>query len=262
MRTGVAVDSSDRLFQMKRAGAVVVAAAALAACSSRQLDGVMTGAAGTGGSAGSGGTVGAGGTGAAPPTGAGGMGTSPSLACSVTAAVTSGVTNFDDVTGTDPIRFGTAPLATGRTFARVATGTGVLPMLSIVPGGNGTNALQVASPVGNSGFFDAGVAFDATVDAHAASHVRFTINFLTNCSVGFAVMSPAGVKPADDLRGTCTTSSLCPLPFTNISQNGVLCAPVAGNPPSSVDATSVIGLVWRSGGACSFTIDDVAFVQE
>jgi len=257
----VAVSGGEPGGIMMRAAAVcIIAAVALVACSSRQLDGVMTGAAGAGG-----GTVGAGGTGDVPATGKGGEageGTNPSLACSATAAVTATVTGFEDVTGTNPIRFGSGPLPTGHTFARIATGTGVPPMLSIVPSGNGTNALQVVSPAGNSGFFDAGLAFDATLDAQAASHVRFTIHFLANCSTGFAVMSPQGVKPADDPRGICTTSSLCPLPFTNISQEGVLCAPVAGYPASAGDPASVIGLVWRSGGGCSFTIDDVAFVKE
>jgi hypothetical protein len=268
---------------MRRAIAMLflTAAAASGACMSALPGGTVTeptggrgGSAGRGGApGGTGGTLSTGGmsgraTGGGPGPGAGGaggMGTNPSLSCSGVPLAIAGVTDFDDALGSNPIRFGVPPALTGRTFARPGPGGSAAPMVSLVAGDNATNALQVDSPL-QQGFFDAGLTFDTVADAHLYSHVRFTIHFLSNCSLGFAVVSPQGVSAADDPRGTCaptSTQTSCPLPFTNISQNGVLCAPIAGFPAGpNADATSVIGLVWRTNADCAFTIDDVAFVKQ
>jgi hypothetical protein len=269
---------------MIRATALIVlalGAAALAGCVS-ELPGGTLGEP-TGGSDGGGGTGGSGGRpppgtdaavdAAGPPTGgaggiatggAGGMATGAgggpsmaSLACGPPSAAQQ-ITNFDEVPGGDPMRFGMLPGLSGGTFARPSTGAP--PTVAIVQGDNGTNVLRIGGTSGSQ-FFDGGLTFDTIVDAKAYTHVRFTIQFLAPCGASFGVLSPPNVSTTDDPRGTCTGVS-CPTPLTSIYQNGTVCAPILGTMPVPVDPSSLIGLVWKSGGACAFTIDDIALVRQ
>jgi hypothetical protein len=277
---------------MRAIAILVLAGGALAACVSGLPGGTLgepTGASGgTGGIGGAGGSPpppppppgtdaaaidapvgpGTGGAGGRATGGVGGIGSLPDAGVPERPAPFPGcapplaeqpITSFAESSGSNPIRFGTPLGITGQTFARTLAGASP-PIVSIAPGDDGTNALQIAGDAGATPLFDGGLRFDTYVNVSAYTHVRFTIHFLTTCAVGFAVLSPPSVSPADDPRGSCPFPS-CPLPFTSVTQSGTVCAPIMAMIPL-VDPTSVIGLDWQGQATCAFTIDDVALVRQ
>ncbi len=223
------------------------------------------GHAGAGGKGGQGGSTGQGGTGGGAPPPSPCVGSPPPSAL---------ITDFSDAVAGDPILFGTPPQITGGTFSYAAPAL-TPPVLTLATGANGTPALAVASNPGQptdpaNGYFGFGLFFDSCVDASAYNAVKFTVNgTLGDCAIRFAVTSSENVSPADDPRGTCTETTGCYPPSTQLTTTGTIVVPFFGftfpGSPNVVDPTSLVGIQWQMdtlGVAChaSFTIDDISFV--
>ena len=231
------------------------------------------GTGGTGGAPGSGGTTGMAGRGMGGTGGAGGA--PPPMACVGTPPPSPLITDFSDAVAGDPILFGAPPSVSGGTFSYAAPGL-TASTLSLVPGANGTPALEVVANPGQptdpaNGWFGFGLAFDSCVDASAYDAVQFTINgSLGDCAIRFAVSSSENVSPADDPRGTCTEASCFP-PSTPITTTGTMVVRFADftfpGSPNIVDPKSFVGVQWQMdtpfGTACTakFTVDDISFVS-